>query len=197
MPIFVVQVGDINRKKLVEAPTDKILNFFLLKQDTNKNHQAWPALTYWKVDDSNQDVDLMLDDHENVIYEKSFIRNEYNYWAQSYYADYDYKKGLRKITYCGKFDHNGDSFILWNGVRLSPNESLKVSNHSPDGFAWGYNGSGPAQAALAILLQETRDVALSVKHYQKFKSNFVANWPAAKEWTLTSDEIRNWIANQE
>ncbi len=28
---------------------------------------------------------------------------------------------------------------------------LDLANHSPDGFSWGYGGSGPAQLALAIL----------------------------------------------
>lgn len=29
---------------------------------------------------------------------------------------------------------------------------LDVSNHSPDGFEWGYGGSGPAQLALALCI---------------------------------------------
>ena len=28
---------------------------------------------------------------------------------------------------------------------------LDLQNHSPDGFEWGYGGSGPSQLALAIL----------------------------------------------
>ena len=35
---------------------------------------------------------------------------------------------------------------------LDPEISQKVRNHSPDGFNWGYCGSGPAQLALAIVL---------------------------------------------
>ena len=31
-------------------------------------------------------------------------------------------------------------------------KSLAVRLHSPDGFSWGYSGSGPAQSALAICL---------------------------------------------
>ena len=33
---------------------------------------------------------------------------------------------------------------IW-GKPLSPRPSWKLRNHSPDGFAWGYGGSGPAQ----------------------------------------------------
>ena len=32
-------------------------------------------------------------------------------------------------------------------TQLSLEKSLKVVDHSPDGFQWGYNGSGPAQLA--------------------------------------------------
>lgn len=43
---------------------------------------------------------------------------------------------------------------VWaNGKPLSLERSLKVFNHSPSGFSWGYGGSGPAQLALAILLR--------------------------------------------
>ena len=30
------------------------------------------------------------------------------------------------------------------GGRLNPSESLTLTRHSPDGFGWGYGGSGPA-----------------------------------------------------
>ena len=35
------------------------------------------------------------------------------------------------------------------GDELDPRFDLR--NHSPDGFEWGYYGSGPAQLALALL----------------------------------------------
>lgn len=34
--------------------------------------------------------------------------------------------------------------IYLDGKYLSPKRSQKVYNHSPDGFNWGYTGSGPA-----------------------------------------------------
>ena len=43
---------------------------------------------------------------------------------------------------------------VWIGDKpLSPLKSQSIVNHSPDGFNWGYLGSGPAQLALAILLE--------------------------------------------
>jgi len=66
--------------------------------------------------------------------------------------------------------------VLIDGVYLSPKLSQKVYNHSPDGFMWGYGGSGPAQLALAILLEKTnRETAL--KNHQQFKRDIIAMLP--------------------
>ncbi|GAI22752.1 unnamed protein product, partial [marine sediment metagenome] len=52
------------------------------------------------------------------------------------------------------------------GVReLLPDASQKICDHSPDGFNWGYAGSGPAQLALAILLDVTEDQDFSLAHH--------------------------------
>lgn len=60
--------------------------------------------------------------------------------------------------------------------------------HSPDGFQWGYGGSGPADLARSILWDhfgEEPPPAL----YQAFKFDVVAGWPSGESWTLTSAEI--------
>lgn len=56
---------------------------------------------------------------------------------------------------------------------LTPYKSLKVRNHSPTGFEFGYEGSGPAQLALAILMDYTGKIP-SPALYQAFKSMFIA-----------------------
>ena len=56
---------------------------------------------------------------------------------------------------------------------LIPTRSQRIVNHSPDGFNWGYGGSGPAQLALAILLEFVpADVAR--RSYQDFKREVIA-----------------------
>ena len=40
-------------------------------------------------------------------------------------------------------------------TQLSLEKSLQVVDHSPDGFQWGYTGSGPPQLAAAILNEVT------------------------------------------
>jgi hypothetical protein len=59
------------------------------------------------------------------------------------------------------------------GQPLDPKASQEVWNHSPDGFAWGYGGSGPAQLALAVLLKFT-DKQTAIENYQDFKWEIIA-----------------------
>jgi hypothetical protein len=63
---------------------------------------------------------------------------------------------------------------VWaNGKPISPEKSLKVFNHSPTGFSWGYGGSGPAQLALAILLRYL-PAKEAVSLHQAFKWAIIA-----------------------
>ncbi len=87
-----------------------------------------------------------------------------------------------KITISGNYQTR-DVFI--NGKKLAPARSINLVNHSPDGFAWGYGGSGPAQLALAILLEYmSEDFARA--NYQKFKAEFVAKLPQ-RDFDITCD----------
>jgi hypothetical protein len=67
---------------------------------------------------------------------------------------------------------------------LKPGPSQRLFNHSPDGFQWGYGGSGPSQLALAILLDFTEgDGELALHCYQDFKFQHVAGF--GDEWQLS------------
>lgn len=52
---------------------------------------------------------------------------------------------------------------------------LDLRRHSPDGFEWGYAGSGPAQLALAILAHHLGDDAEALRLYQDFKTLAIAH----------------------
>ena len=66
---------------------------------------------------------------------------------------------------------------VWiNGRELLPGRSQKIVNHSPDGFNWGYGGSGPAQLALAILLRFLSNRE-ALSRYQQFKWDVIATLP--------------------
>src|SRR5262245_30081897 len=66
-----------------------------------------------------------------------------------------------------------------NGVPATPARSQRCRNYSPTGFNFGYGGSGPAQLALAILLEVGFSDADAVALHQRFKWDFLA--PAVHE----------------
>jgi hypothetical protein len=71
--------------------------------------------------------------------------------------------------------------VYVDGKFLDPRPSQAAYNHSPDGFNWGYGGSGPAQLALAILMKYLpKDLAVS--HHQSFKFSVVSRFPQGKDF---------------
>lgn len=80
--------------------------------------------------------------------------------------------------------------VTINGESLSPKESQAIRNHSPDGFCWGYEGSGPAQLALAICLKF--DVGYYAEmYYQDFKREVVAKLPIDEDFDIDID-VEAW-----
>lgn len=84
--------------------------------------------------------------------------------------------------------------------------------HSPDGFEWGYGGSGPADLAVAILAvvvgaetaaldQEWHRLGgdtvnskayLVVSLCQRFKTDVVSQF-AHQRWSLTLSAVEHWL----
>ena len=68
---------------------------------------------------------------------------------------------------------------------LNPRNDL--INHSPDGFEWGYGGSGPSQPALAMIADAFRTApaasddkkadALAIKYHHVIKEKMIAPLP--------------------
>lgn len=70
--------------------------------------------------------------------------------------------------------------VYLDGKQLALAESLKLRNHSPSGFSWGYGGSGPAQLALAVCLETFKGTAWedhSFDWYQQFKRDVISVLP--------------------
>lgn len=82
--------------------------------------------------------------------------------------------------------------VYVGGVPVDLDRSLKYRNHSPDGFAWGYGGSGPAQLALALLLHFT-DSHWALEHYQDFEFEVVASWPPDSKINIHNRVVTDWI----
>lgn len=72
-----------------------------------------------------------------------------------------------------KLSGDEDREVFLDGKWLDPRPSQKHHNHSPDGFNWGYAGSGPAQLALAVMLKLTG----KSDGYQDFKFKVIAGIP--------------------
>jgi len=76
-----------------------------------------------------------------------------------------------------------EGHYLLDEVELSLEKSLKVKNHSPTGFSHGYAGSGPAQLALAIML-ELYPQRIALTKYQQFKFDTIAILPVREDFDI-------------
>ena len=62
------------------------------------------------------------------------------------------KASKGKVYDGARLDEGCEVYVrLADGRRYPLDARRDIRNHSPDGFEWGYGGSGPAQLALAIL----------------------------------------------
>lgn len=99
------------------------------------------------------------------------------------------------MKYIGRYNNGNYQVSIQEaelGLRPLP-PCNHLMNHSPDGFAWGYGGSGPAQLALAICASRVpEDVALDI--YQSFKHLVVAKLPQMEDFVLESDVVDEVIA---
>ena len=94
-------------------------------------------------------------------------------------------------TYRGTRDEQGFNCVVTaDGEMLDPRFDLR--NHSPTGFQWGYNGSGPAQLALALLAHATQDDEIAQQLYQAFKETSIAIINS-NEWYMTDTMINVWV----
>lgn len=91
----------------------------------------------------------------------------------------------------------GEALVMvWEGdhpMLLDPAASQQLRNHSPSGFEWGYSGSGPAQLALAILLDYSCDEEVALEHYQAFKSEHLAPLCRQSGWEVDAAQIEAFL----
>ncbi len=104
---------------------------------------------------------------------------------------YERKKLRPNKTYKGVRLPDDTTEVTVNGEPLDLR--LDVCNHSPTGFEWGYQGSGPAQLALAILIDHydflDDPVEAAQEHYQEFKRRAIAVLPRDSDWEMTADQV--------
>lgn len=77
-------------------------------------------------------------------------------------------------------------------------------NHSPDGFNWGYPGSGPAQLAYAILrhnssmmygMDEEESRHLADELYMRFKRHVICQLEQGEDYSITTTMVSQWVAH--
>jgi len=69
-----------------------------------------------------------------------------------------------------------------------------VQRHSPDGFEWGYEGSGPADLALSILTLAFGP-AVGNAYYEQFKRDCIAKQPKEGVF-IEARSLIPWLARQ-
>jgi hypothetical protein len=94
----------------------------------------------------------------------------------------------REVTVITRSDVGGTVRPLEHHVR-----------HSPDGFAWGYGGSGPSELARCILLDHFSSLDPPEREervepvYQDFKFSLIAPMAQDEDFKLTSFDIERWF----
>lgn len=89
----------------------------------------------------------------------------------------------------------GGYLVTKDGAPLDPGPSQKLYNYSLGGFAWGYSvgAAGPAQLALALLLDVTGDPEFAMRYHQEFKEEKIATIPIDTPWVMLDLTIKSWV----
>lgn len=119
-----------------------------------------------------------------------------------------FSAGLQRLT--DPIDYDIELVRTGDG-NVVTNVPWSVIHHSPNGFEWGYMGSGPADLALNILnafappgsdgqpavkcFEGFSSYTASMLH-QEFKNHFLVGLPE-KGGTITADDIKEWIDDQQ
>lgn len=78
---------------------------------------------------------------------------------------------------------------------IETNVPHRIVRHSPDGFEWGYEGSGPAEFALNILSCYVGKEE-AYKHHQAFKRRFIS--PMKEQGgTIKRLDILAWLDDEQ
>ncbi len=132
-------------------------------------------------------------------------------WARKEWPDlmvtYRKAKGFldepqpRPKAYVGIRVEDGLAVSILKGRVVTP--LFHIEYHSPDGFEWGYAGSGPADTALAILadyfgedpVQALQPSSKAFLLHQHFKDHFLVRVPK-NSFVIKTQEILDWVESR-
>ena len=110
-------------------------------------------------------------------------------------------------------NYREEILLVRDGSRVHTNVPHLVTHHSPDGYEWGYGGSGPADLALNVVEAALRDLGHkgplvecwqgrcfreAYQLHQDFKRELIAgvphsggsiSWGSVLEWMRESTEV--------
>lgn len=101
--------------------------------------------------------------------------------------------------YCGQNSGPGPQKVIVYRADGKVYDLHHLCKHSPDGFQWGYGGSGPADLARSMLYdclgRESEELKRIIELlYQDFKWDFIAK--AGPNLEIVEEDIRAWIDNR-
>lgn len=85
--------------------------------------------------------------------------------------------------------------MVKDGERVELKPRFDLANHSPDGFEWGFAGSGPSQLALALCAEVLGDDTRALRIHQDFKFRLVAMF--GRTWSLSREDALRLMQNTE
>lgn len=104
------------------------------------------------------------------------------------------ERGELVRSYRGMGARRGGPQEVWVYEGEEKKEELPhVVYHSPDGFQWGYGGSGPADLARSLLLFHLPGwcVDIAERLYQQFKWDKIVTF--GNTFILTVEEVNDWL----
>jgi len=102
-------------------------------------------------------------------------------------------------VYEGRRDEDGNAIVEVHEIAAEPDGTIVTLDfpqylvlHSPTGYEWGFNGSGPADLAVNLLASAVGTLD-AMPLYQRFKREVVSVWDR-KWFSIADDAIRHWVA---
>lgn len=94
-------------------------------------------------------------------------------------------------TYAG-ITINGEELVLVQQPGKQIEHLEHHVRHSPDGFNWGYIGSGPAELARCILL-DLYDEATTDRVYHELMRTVISKFKQGETWELREEQVREFV----
>ena len=185
MPVYKLMLRGLLLPKTVDAPNDKALELFIENNDLRRFLTETPEECSPEITDMLEDA-IFVEDSGIPISGRDEV--DLQYWKTESQVACFPPNNWYELTYTDDFH------VTMNGSYFDHKPSLTVVNHSHDGFSWSYSGSGPAQLALAILLNETGSKYTAIYWYPDFKSLLLANIPRnVNGFRIRSDDVRQYL----